>query len=290
MNRRGFLLSLPPCLVGSAAFSAAPKARLPRESPVPGGIARVRLGTGAHAPRVRVGANRALVVNEAGEWFALVGIPLSAQPGSKVVITVQRSSPRAVDHPRNGGDVRMEQHEIAVKPKKYASQHLKVRPGQVDLSPADLARYKRERAHLDSVLRTFTDEAPSRLAMVQPAPGRRSSSFGLRRYFNGEARNPHNGMDIAAPTGTPVVAANSGRVLDVGDYFFSGHTVVLDHGAGLLSLYAHLSSVGVDPGRNIAGGASLGKVGATGRVTGPHLHFSVYLNAVAVDPALFLPA
>src|SRR5258706_477343 len=126
------------------------------------------------------------------------------------------------------------------------------------------------------------------LAMLQAAPGPRAASFGLQRYFNGQARNPHAGMDIAAPEGTPVVAANSGRVIDTGDYFFQGRTIVLDHGYGFLSLYAHLSSIDTAVGEVVNAGSPIGKVGATGRVTGPHLHFSVYLNAVAVDPAFFL--
>lgn len=277
MNRRRFLLSLPPAVLFPALGHAA-TAEFPRASPVPGGIALFRLGAARHAPLARMGAQRVLVVRDGGEWVALVGIALSTKPGSKVRVEAERA---------DGG---IKRYEVTVASKDYPAQHLKVPPSQVELSAEDLARYQRERAHLAGVIRTFTEEAPATLAMVQPVPGPRSSSFGLRRFFNGQARNPHNGMDIAAPTGTPVVAAGAGRVIDADDYFFSGNTMILDHGAGLLSLYAHLSAMDASVGQNVAAGAPIGKVGATGRVTGPHLHFTVYLNTVAVDPALFLPA
>jgi murein DD-endopeptidase MepM/ murein hydrolase activator NlpD len=288
MRRRRFLAALPAlsALAGSLPLPAratpAPAGRtdldtLPRVLAVPGGVARVPLGAADRAPRAQLGANRVLVLRDGVEWYALVGISLEAKPGSSLVLATE-GAPRG---PRI---------EIPVAPKQYASQSLKVAPGKVDLSPEDLARHQRERAHLDGVLRTFTEAPPSALGMVAPTPGRRSSSFGLRRIFNGQARSPHTGMDIAAAEGTPVVAAGAGRVLDAGDYFFSGNTVIVDHAQGLLTLYAHLSATDVHPGQPLAAGAPIGKVGATGRVTGPHLHFSVYLNRVPVDPALFLPA
>jgi murein DD-endopeptidase MepM/ murein hydrolase activator NlpD len=248
-----------------------------RTAAVPGGIARIPLGPAEVAPRVRLGERRVLVMRDGDGWSAVAGVALATKAGAKLRLSVERAGAR-------------EEIEIEVGAKKYAEQHLKVPQKQVDLSPDDLARYEKERAHLDTVLRTFRDPPPASLSMVAPAPGPRSSSFGLRRFFNGQARSPHNGMDIAAPVGTPVVAAAAGRVLDAGDYFFSGRTLILDHGQGLLTLYAHLSAVDARVGDAFAAGEPIGKVGATGRVTGPHLHFTVYLNAAAVDPALFLEA
>jgi murein DD-endopeptidase MepM/ murein hydrolase activator NlpD len=276
-TRRNFILATGAALLSQRAFAVAASTVLPRASSVPGGVARVGLGAAEQAPVARFGEHRVLVQREGAKWFALVGIPLAEKAGTKLKLLVQRPG------------VSAETLEFRVGAKTYASQHLKVPSDKVELSKEDLARYEREHARLAQVLATFTDSASMPLAMSQPVPGSRSSSFGLRRYFNGRPRNPHSGMDIAAPTGATVVAAMGGHVLDTGDYFFSGRTVILDHGRGLLSLYAHLSEIDAQAQQLLAAGGPIGKVGATGRVTGPHLHFSVYLNAVAVDPALFLP-
>jgi murein DD-endopeptidase MepM/ murein hydrolase activator NlpD len=277
MDRRRFV-SLAPALAASAWLRSARASAALRASPVPGGVARIRLGAAAEPPRAYLGGDRVLVTREGDEWVALVGIALATRPGAKLEVEAELAG---------GG---RERFEIAVAPKRYGSQHLTAPRAQVELSAEDLARYERERTHLEGVLRTFSESLPATLAMLQPVPGRRSSSFGLRRYFNGQPRSPHNGMDLAAPVGTPVIAANAGQVIDTGDYFFPGKTVILDHGQGLLSLYAHLSAIDAAVAEPVGAGVVIGKVGATGRVTGPHLHFSIYLNAVAVDPALFLPA
>jgi len=275
MNRRRFLAALTAASALLPLRTRAQAEGLPRTAPVPGGVAALRLGPAAAPPLARFNGERVLVLGDATEWLAVVGIPLDEKPGSTLPLIVERDGQEP------------ETLEIAVGSKRYATQRLKVKPGQVDLSPEDLARYEQESAHLDAVLSTFSESAPLSLQLVPPCSGRRSSSFGLRRFFNGQPRKPHNGMDIAAPVGTPVVAAGEGEVIDVGEYFFSGHTVILDHGQGFLTLYAHLSTVGVSAAEIVAGGAQIGAVGATGRVTGPHLHFTVYLNRTAVNPALF---
>jgi len=250
----------------------------PRSTQVPGGVARLSLGPAAQRPQAFAEGNvPLLVLGDAIDWTALVGIPLSAVPGERS-IELRGASMRRLDY--------------RVSPKKYSEQHLKVSPRTVDLSPADQARYERERDHLAGVMATFSEAAvlPPSLQMQVPVPGRRSSSFGLRRIFNGQPRNPHSGMDIAAGTGTPVLAPLPGRVIDTGDYFFNGNTVWLDHGGGLLSMYCHLSAIDARPGDSLRAGERLGAVGATGRVTGPHLHWSVMLNRAMVDPALFIEA
>jgi murein DD-endopeptidase MepM/ murein hydrolase activator NlpD len=247
---------------------------LPKQRLVPGGVALLPLGPAEKRPAARFGDIPALVVGTPQAWTAIVGIPLGTQPG-----------PMHLNVRRDGAETRV---QFMIDDFKYAEQHLKVPPGKVDLSPEDLARYQKERKRLAEVVTAFSDEMPVRLRMLQPVPGPRSSSFGLRRVFNGKPRNPHSGMDIAAPTGTPVVAPAPARVIDTGDYFFNGNTVWLDHGGGLLTMYCHLDSIAVRNGQTVAAGERIGTVGATGRVTGPHLHWSVSLNRAMVDPALFL--
>jgi murein DD-endopeptidase MepM/ murein hydrolase activator NlpD len=290
VSRRTALLGVAGLLAGPAIARETktpppPPTLWPKALAVPGGVARLSLGPAATRPVAHVRQADVdvplLVVGDAIEWTAVVGIALAAPVGN-AHITVRT----------DGGGTRQVRYTVA--PKQYKEQHLKVSPRTVDLSAEDQARYERERQHLAAVMSTFSEPPDAMgmgsLRMRVPVPGRRSSSFGLRRVFNGQPRNPHSGMDIAAATGTPIVAPLAGRVMDVGDYFFNGGTVWLDHGRGLLSMVCHLSSMDVMVGDQVKAGEAFCKVGATGRATGPHLHWGVMLNRSMVDPALFVPA
>ncbi len=257
------------------AGASAAALELPDERVTPGGVARIALGASPQPPKVLLDGLPVMVVNDANQWTAVLGLALASKPGT-ARLTIERAGEP------------VSELAFVIEPFHYAEQKLTVKPGQVDLSKRDLARYERERMHLARVVATFSETPPETLRLIAPTPGARSSSFGLRRVFNGQARNPHSGMDIAAGLGTPVVAAAAGRVIDTGDYFFNGNTVWLDHGAGLLTMYCHLSAIDVKVGDRVEAGERIAAVGATGRVTGPHLHWSVSLNRAMVDPALFM--
>ena len=275
----GALLAVHPLHLSAATRTNALPDVWPRPSQVPGGIARLDLGPAAKRPTAHLGDVPLLVLGDPRQWTALVGIALSTPPG-----------PASIAVQQEGGGQRLLNFTVA--PKVYPVQKLKVAPSKVDLSAADEARFERERAHMATVLASFTEPLPqaAQLHMAAPVPGRRSSSFGLRRVFNGQPRSPHSGMDIAAAAGTPVLAPLPGRVIDTGDYFFGGNTVFLDHGGGLLTMVGHLSAIHVQVGDVVKTGDRIASVGATGRATGPHLHWGVVLNRKMVDPALFLGA
>jgi murein DD-endopeptidase MepM/ murein hydrolase activator NlpD len=238
----------------------------------PGGIATLDLGEiNGPTPVVTYQGDRVLVSNVAGRWQAVVGIALGAPLGTATVTLADGS----------------EQH-ISVVQHAYREQHLTVAPGYVALSEDNLARAVRERKFIDGALQNWRDLPLGGVRLRMPVDGAQDASFGSRRFFNDEPRSPHSGMDIAAVAGTPILAARGGLVTAVGDFYFNGNTVIVDHGQGLITMYCHLSEIAVEVGRELAAGDVLGAVGATGRVTGAHLHFGTYLNGNAVDPALLL--
>ena len=247
----------------------------PQHSPWPGGVAIVAID-GESRPEVRVGDRPALVVREADGWQAIVGIPLEHEVESPFEITIRRAG-------RPG-----ESRTVTLQAADYRVHRLNVDRKYVDPGQEALDRIFRERDIIDAALANWREQRIEDVSLAVPVPGTRSSSFGSQRIFNDQPRSPHKGMDIAAAAGTPISAPMTGVVSTTGDFYFNGNTVIVDHGQGLITLFCHLSEIDVEEGQAVAAGELLGKVGATGRVTGPHLHFATYLNGTAVDPALLL--
>jgi murein DD-endopeptidase MepM/ murein hydrolase activator NlpD len=238
----------------------------------PGGVAIVEVGSvDTDAPEVTLGDQALLVMQRGDLWVAVAGIALDTAPGTI------RISVNGVD-----SDVDISGHD-------YREQRITVENQSfVEQSPEQLERIFGERKIIDAVLMSFTERPVDGLSLKAPVPGKQSDSFGYRRFFNDQPRSPHKGMDISAGSGQAIVAPRAGTVAATGNYFFNGNTVLLDHGQGFITMYCHLSDIGVEEGQPVATGDVLGAVGATGRVTGPHLHFGTYLNGTAVDPAIFL--
>ncbi len=244
------------------------------ESPRPGGVALIELGSATlPPPRVTLNDKPLLVMNRDGLWVAVAGIPLETAPGElPVLVNGREQSITVVGHTYR-------EQRITVENESFVTQ-----------SQEQLDRIFRERKIIDGVLGSFRDVPVDGVALAAPINGSRSPSFGYRRYFNDQPRSPHKGMDIAGKTGDPVIAPRAALVAATGDYFFNGNTVLLDHGQGFVTMYCHLSEISVEQGETVNLGDIIGAVGATGRVTGPHLHFGTYLNGTAVDPAIFLPS
>jgi murein DD-endopeptidase MepM/ murein hydrolase activator NlpD len=263
-------------LLLAALAGVAQAGDLPRESRVPGGIALIEIPGGSElAPTVLIDARRAAVIRHEDRWLAIVGIPLSTRPGPlKLRVT---TGAKSVDVP------------FQVTDKQYRTQNLTIKNDrQVNPKAEDLKRIEAEQERSNVALSKFSTDGTPVFALLAPVDGQRSDSYGSRRIFNGQPRNPHSGMDIAAAKGTPIRSPAAGTVVEAGNFFFNGNTLYIDHGYGLVTMYCHLSEIKVKVGDHLAAGDLIGTVGATGRVTGPHLHWGVALNRAMVDPALFL--
>lgn len=257
------------CLTCSAPLLAA----LPHTAAVPGGAVVIDLGpAGDPAPIAHYGKKRVMVLKNNGQWQAVVGIALTAKPG-KHQLKLSKLG-KTID--------------FDVQPKHYDEQRLTIKnKRKVNPNAEDMKRIRGERGRITRALRHWEEQVTVETRFTLPVNGRLSSPFGLRRYFNEQPRKPHSGIDIAAPEGTPIVAPAAGRVIENGDFFFNGNSVFIDHGQGLVTMYCHMSRIDVRPGQRVARGETIGAVGQTGRVTGPHLHWSVSLNDARVDPGLF---
>lgn len=239
----------------------------------PGGIVILEVGSIESAPPdVSMNEKPLLVMPRGDQWVAVAGVALDTEPG---IITIL---------------VEGEESVVEISAHHYREQRLTVENKSfVEQNQEQLDRIWSERKIIDAVLTSFSDRPLSSVSLRAPVPGAQSDSFGYRRFFNDQPRSPHKGMDISAGSGQPIVAPRDGTVAATGDYFFNGNTVLLDHGQGFITMYCHMSQIAVEEGQEVVAGDALGAVGATGRVTGPHLHFGTYLNGTAVDPAIFLP-
>jgi len=280
INHSNLLPIVSKCLTLLLTFSlsVAQALTLPRESAVPGGVVIIELAadSSGETPSAHYNKKPLLVIKQDDRWLAVVGIPLTAKVGAQK-IEQQAASGKTITH------------RFKIKDKAYKTQRLTVtNKRKVNPYAEDMDRIITEKKRTKKTLAHWDARELGDLAFVTPVEGRHSSSFGLRRIFNGQPRKPHSGMDIAAPTGTPVITPIAGTVTNIGDYFFNGNSVFIDHGQGLITMYLHLNSINVKEGDALQRGDLLGTVGATGRVTGPHLHWGISLNDARVDPALFL--
>ena len=271
-------LKISPLLLALALGQAFMAQDLPQESYVPGGIAVIPTGikAGNKKPELKFGKQKVATIQKNDEWYAVVGIPLKQKIGQAELLVTENK-------------LKKSKVKFEIIDKKYRTQELTVKPGQVNLSKESLARHNKEKPVMRKAKNTWSDVSEVPFKFIYPVEGPRSSSFGLRRVFNGESRNPHSGMDIAADTGTPILSVADGTVIETGDFFFNGNTVFVDHGQGLITFYCHMSKIDAKKGDVVKQGKKIGEVGATGRVTGPHLHFGVQLNRTWINPALLLP-
>jgi murein DD-endopeptidase MepM/ murein hydrolase activator NlpD len=208
-------------------------------------------------------------------WVTVVGVDLDTKPGdhpSDMLVTM------------NDGRRETRAATIQVRSTRFPTTELKVEERFVQLNPRDQTRSAREAQEISKIFATVTPEILWDKPFTIPIPGGRGSNFGHRRVFNGQPRAPHNGADLRAQTGTPIQSTNRGRVVMAKDLFFTGNTVIVDHGLGIYSLYAHLSRLDVKEGAIVENGQQVGLAGATGRVTGPHLHWGIRVQGARVDP------
>jgi murein DD-endopeptidase MepM/ murein hydrolase activator NlpD len=216
-----------------------------------------------------------------GGWNALVGVDVALPAGPMVLRlwgTRASGAPSTFEHP------------IEVAAKQVRTRRIRVNPRFVNPPKQMLARIRRETEALNAIFASSTSERLWTEDAVRPVEGVAVSGFGVLSVLNGQPRGPHNGLDLAAVTGTPVHAPTAGRVVAAREFYYSGNTVILDHGQGLFSTLAHLSAIDVVEGQRVSRGTVIGKVGATGRVTGPHLHWAVRLHGARVDPLTLLDA
>ncbi|MGK5736968.1 peptidoglycan DD-metalloendopeptidase family protein [Acinetobacter junii] len=251
-------------------LSSVSVAESPKDSRRAGGIAVIPLSD--QITQVFYNHKPVLISRENSKRYAVFGIPLSAPVG---ILSLETN---------------IAPIQIEINAFSYAEQRLNVKnQDYVNPTQAQLNRYAREAKEQNDIYDSFTNNTWTQFPnFISPTKGKFSNSFGRKHFFNGEERAPHSGLDIPAPVGQKVIAPADGIVVQTGNYFFNGNTIMIDHGQRLISMYCHLSKIDVEKGQAIRQGQRIGLVGKTGRVTGAHLHWGMSLNNARVDPQLFL--
>lgn len=251
-----------------------PQGSIGRVLRLPVGISRVNRSARTPRPIVWFGEKRAVITEQDGYWWAWVALPLSLKPGThQLKVGVAKGQEEIVS--------------FVASAMSYPEQRLTiVNSRQVNPNPDDLERIAQEKKITNALYQVWNEAEPT-LPFRSPFPDQHapiSSLFGLKRFFNNQPRSPHSGLDFAVARGTPIRPIADGEVVNTGDYFFNGNSVFVHHGQGVMSFYCHLEQINTQAGAMVDGNSILGTVGATGRVTAPHLHLGVYFSGVAVDP------
>lgn len=245
---------------------------LPQDSRVPGGIAVIPLSMTSNNSQVKFNDKPVWQIVGKEQSWAILAIPLKQKPG-KVNYLV--------------GD---QVHSFEVKNKAYKEQHLTVKRKHSNPPADQIKRIQKESRLSREAFERFSDinkNMPYQNLLL-PTTGPISSPFGLKRFFNEQARRPHSGIDIAAPRGTDIIAPMDGEIVLTGNFFFNGNSIFIDHGQGLVTMYCHMDKLESQQGQSVKAGDVIGKVGSTGRATGPHLHWTVSLNNTRIEPLLFI--
>ncbi len=249
---------------------------VPENSPFPGGVIVEKIESPVK-PEAYYGKRRLMVLpaSEENSYFIVAGISLNQKRETPFKVTIKEGEREAF-------------HSFYLEDKAYKKQYITMKnTRKVSPLKQDMARIKEESSRSHRALALFTPQKFQSLSMVKPVDVNISDDYGKRRFFNNKPRRPHSGVDMAAPTGTTIVAPLAGKIVEMGEFFFNGNVIFIDHGLGLVSMYCHMDKFTVKKGEIVKKGEKIGEVGATGRVTGPHLHWGVSLNGAMVDPRLF---
>ena len=262
-------------IIFSVSTYAQPQAAvsLPQDSRVPGGIAVIPLDAANIDKDITFrGEPVWRLKDDANNHWAVIGIPLSQKAG------------------KVGFKIAGKDHSFSIKEKAYKEQYLTVKRKHSNPPADQIKRIQKESRLSQKAFKTFSNAGKNStfVGFLKPAQGPTSSPFGLKRFFNKQARRPHSGLDIAAPRGANIIAPADGKIILTGKFFFNGNSIFIDHGQGLITMYCHMDKLESQQGEMVKAGDIIGKVGSTGRATGPHLHWTVSLNNSRVEPLLFL--